>query len=216
MTQLFAVVYKRPVETRTKSGKVGRQKWARGYRTPRVSDENLADINRASPKSCQSGRPWNVVPNEEYPLNTNTIDQGNTGCLFGAIVLAAATFVHGTASELFRTMVEEDRSAGRSPTCRRAAYVYLSFSLDKFRDYNSRMTRWHANREVMVNTFDRHDFAFKWSYAEMAMAIEGLGYEWVIGQTAESIEKICGLVHEGHRSPGTLFASAEARGMEHR
>ena len=30
------------------------------------------------------------------------------------------------------------------------------------------MTRWHAGREVVAGTFDRHDFSFKWSYAEIA------------------------------------------------
>jgi putative DNA methylase len=49
------------------------------------------------------------------------------------------------------------------------------------------MSRWHVNREVMVNTFDRHDFAFKWSYAEMAPLIVGLGYDWAIEQTAKCI-----------------------------
>ena len=65
-------------------------------------------------------------------------------------------------------MLAADRTEGKLNEVRQAAYGYLALSLDKLRDYNSRMTRWHVNREVMVNTFDRHDFAFKWSYAEMA------------------------------------------------
>ena len=40
----------------------------------------------------------------------------------------------------------------------------------------------HPTREVMRSVFDRHDFAFKWSYAEMAPLIAGLGYDWVIEQ----------------------------------
>ena len=40
--QLFAVVYRRRVETRTKSGKRGRDKWVRGYRAPRPEDDNGA------------------------------------------------------------------------------------------------------------------------------------------------------------------------------
>lgn len=67
-------------------------------------------------------------------------------------------------------------------------------SLDKLRDYNSRMTRWHVSREVMVNTFDSHNFAFKWSYAEMAPLIVGLGYDWAIEQTAKCIGELVDLV----------------------
>ncbi len=49
-------------------------------------------------------------------------------------------------------------------------------------------------REVMANTFDRHDFAFKWSYAEMAPLIVGLGYDWAIEQTAKCIEELVELI----------------------
>lgn len=42
----------------------------------------------------------------------------------------------------------------------------------------------------MVNTFDRHDFSFKWSYAEMAPLIVGQGYEWAIKQTAKCIAEL--------------------------
>src|SRR5699024_4560009 len=67
-------------------------------------------------------------------------------------------------------------------------------SLDKLRDYNSRMSRWHVNREVMVNTFDRHDFAFKWSYAEMVPLMVGMGYDWAIDQTSKCIRELVALV----------------------
>ncbi len=45
-------------------------------------------------------------------------------------------------------------------------------------------------REVVAGVFDRHDFSFKWSYAEMAPAITGLGYDWAIEQTGKASELI--------------------------
>ena len=72
----------------------------------------------------------------------------------------------------------------------KAAFAYLALSLDKMLNYNSRMSRWMSIREVDANTFDRHDFAFKWSYAEMAPMIVGLGYDWAIEQTAKCIEEL--------------------------
>src|SRR5690606_31341076 len=37
--QLYAVVFKRRIETRTKAGKRGKDKWERGYRAPRPGDD---------------------------------------------------------------------------------------------------------------------------------------------------------------------------------
>lgn len=54
---------------------------------------------------------------------------------------------------------------------REALRVYLQLAMDKTLDYNSLQSRLHSSRMVMVNTFDRHDFAFKWSYGE----IDGAG-----------------------------------------
>ena len=42
----------------------------------------------------------------------------------------------------------------------------------------------------MRSVFDRHDVAFKWSYAEMAPLITGLGYDWAIEQTEKCIEEL--------------------------
>ena len=95
---------------------------------------------------------------------------------------------HGTSVEVFRELlVEAERQRGALSEVTTAAFVYLALALDKLRDYNSRMTR-ELERPIaksMVNTFDRHDFAFKWSYAEMAPLIAGLGYDWAIEQTAQ-------------------------------
>jgi hypothetical protein len=60
-------------------------------------------------------------------------------------------------------------------------------------NYNSRMSDWMSTREVVANTFNRHDFAFAWSHAEMAPLIVGLGYDWAIDQTAKCIEELVGL-----------------------
>ena len=53
----------------------------------------------------------------------------------------------------------------------RAAMIYIALALDKMLNYNAIQVRWHANREVVAGVFDRHDFSFKWSYAEMAPTV---------------------------------------------
>ena len=66
-------------------------------------------------------------------------------------------------------------------------------------------------REVVANTFNRHDFAFCWSHAEMAPLIVGLGYDWAIGQTAKCIGELVALVRpDAEKKSGNLFDDADA------
>jgi adenine-specific DNA methylase len=57
---------------------------------------------------------------------------------------------------------------------------------------------------VVAGVFDRHDFAFKWSYAEMAPTITGLGYDWAIEQTGKALEELIELTTDG-TDPSSLF-----------
>jgi adenine-specific DNA methylase len=41
-----------------------------------------------------------------------------------------------------------------------------------------------------MNTFSRHDYSFKWSYAEMAPAVTGRGYDWVFSQTYKCVSEL--------------------------
>ena len=54
----------------------------------------------------------------------------------------------GIAVEVFRELIDEEKSLGRWNEMTAAAFAISPFSLDKIRDYNSRMSRWHVNREV--------------------------------------------------------------------
>ena len=117
---------------------------------------------------------------------------------------------HGYAVEVYRELLDEYREAEQLGDVAKAAFCYLALSLDKLRDYNSRMTRWHSKRQVIVNTFDRHDFAFKWSYAEMAPLITGLGFDWALNQTAKCIKELVEFLDAG-RGDATVNPTGAAR-----
>ena len=108
-------------------------------------------------------------------------------------------------------MLDADRADGTLTDVRKAAYGYLALALDKMCDYNSRLTAWHANREVMAHTFSTHNFSFKWSYAEMAPLVDRVGYDWSIRQTAKCIGELVALVGpDANDDAGGLFAEATA------
>ena len=193
--QLFTVVYKERVITKLKSGKRGKDKWVRHYRAPRPEDDNSAEIQAKLAEKLPEWEALDMVPSERFPEVSNDDRPIQYGMpLWRDLFSPRQLLCHGTSVEVFREMLDADRAVGKLTEVRRAAYGYLALSLDKLRDYNSRMTRWHVNREVMVNTFDRHDFSFKWSYAEMAPLVVGLGYDWAIGQTVKCIDELVALV----------------------
>ncbi len=135
------------------------------------------------------------MPNEKLPLDTKSWSHGNTPAQYGEVTFTGLfsprqLLGHGTSVEVFREMLEEEQANGALIEPCRAAFCYLSLSLDKLRDYNSRQVSWHANREVMDHTFRQHAFPSRWSYAEMAPLIVGLGYDWAIRQTGKCIQEL--------------------------
>ena len=209
--QLFAVVYKKRAETKLKSGKRGKDKWVRGYRAPRFEDDNSVEIQSRLAEKLPEWEALDMVPGERIPDGNKTTEPQRYGMpLWRDLFSPRQLLCHGTSVEVFHEMLDSDRADGKLNEVRQTAYGYLALSLDKLRDYNSRMTRWHVGRQVMVNTFDRHDFSFKWSYAEMAPLIVGLGYEWAIGQTAKCIRELIALIRPDTSVTGNLFDDANS------
>jgi adenine-specific DNA methylase len=208
--QPYAVVYKRRVLKPTRSGR-RREGWERGYRAPRPEDDNSAAIAARLAEKLPEWEALDVVPREEVPSDINDDRPIQYGMpLWRDLFSPRQLLGHGTGVEVFHELLAEVEAKGALAEVTRAALGHLALSMDKLRDYNSRMTRWHVNREVVVNTFDRHDFSFKWSYAEMAPLIAGLGYDWAIEQTGKCIGELVELARGDAASPGLLISSFNA------
>ena len=209
--QLFAIVYKRQVVTKTKTGK-NRIKWVRNYRAPNVNDDNSTEIAKRLAEKLPEWDAMDIVPGELVPEGNKTDEAHRYGArawrdMFSPRQLLA----HGYGVEVLREMVEADQTSQNLTDLRRASYVYLAIGMDKLRDYGSRMTRWIVNRETLANTFDRHDFAFKWSYAEMAILIEGMGLDWAVDATGKALAELVAMVGGG--AGGDMFLTgANANG----
>jgi adenine-specific DNA methylase len=194
--QLFAVVFKRRLPTEyTKTGKPKKDKWERGYRAPRPEDDNSAVIEAALAEKLPEWEALDLVPNEEY--GEMFADRSKVyGVNFWRDLFSPRQLLcHGTSVEILRELVtEESANAGGLTDAVRSGLAYITLAIDKLLNYNSRMSVWMPTREVVANTFNRHDFAFCWSHAEMAPLIVGLGYDWAFGQVAKCIGELIDLI----------------------
>lgn len=193
--QLYAVVFKRRIETRTKTGKRGKDKWERGYRAPRPEDDVSQQVAVALTAKMPEWEALDMVPTELVPSGNKTEEPIRYGLTHWRDLFSPRQLLgHATAVEVFRQLLAEEQAAGRVSDLTTTAFAYLTLSLDKMLNYNSRMSVWMSTREVVANTFNRHDFAFAWSHAEMDPLIAGLGYDWAIEQTAKCIGELVQLM----------------------
>ena len=209
--QLFAVVYKRRVPGKIlKSGKRGQDKWIRGYRAPRPEDDNGAEILAKLAQKLPAWEALDIVPGEKIPNGNKTSEPQRYGMRRWRDLFSPRQLLgHGTSVEVFREMLDADETAGRLDDIRRAAYGYLALTLDTMLDYNNRASYWdNGTGRGLRHLFNRHDFAFVWSYGEMTPLVAGVGYDWALKKTTKCINELVALIHPGAGGDTGLFDTA--------
>ncbi len=204
--QLYTVVYKQRVEYETKTGQT-QVKWVRGYRAPDLEDDNGVEIRARLQERFPEWEALDVVPSERFPEVSNDDRPIQYGMpLWRDLFSPRQLLCHGMSVEIFRKCLDADRTADRLDGVRKAAYGYLALTLDTLLNYNNRAGRWDNTTGRVRSIFDRHDFAFVCSYAEMAPLATGVGYDWAIEKTVKCINELIALVRPDARTVDlTLF-----------
>jgi len=145
-----------------KGGKV------RDFRVPNVND--LAGLLAADKELRRCRDEWErqgLIPVEEIPAVSN-YDRGHR--MYGINTWAdmftpRQLLVHGTFTREFLAIVPEVRAA--MPSARAdAVLIELALLQGKAINWNSRASSWNQMRQGLRSTFDKHNFAFKWTFAE--------------------------------------------------
>ncbi len=201
--QLYCIVYKQErIKGYDKNGRSKTEKIT-GYRAPRAEDDVDSLVHQKLQEKMPLWQARNIIPDEEFPPDTNDDRPLQYGApLWRDLFNPRQLYGHCVSVEVFHEMVEECARTDLD----RAAMAYIALALDKMVNYNAIQVRWHANREVVAGVFDRHDFSFKWSYAEIAPAITSSGYEWAIGQTGKALGELVSLL--GQSTSGKLEFTA--------
>ena len=183
-----------------KAGQIKTEK-IRFFRPPNKKDLNA--LKAAEKQLMANWDRWDeegLIPTERIPLAHKTKEPLRVGMNRWCDMFTPRQLLgHLTlVEELNRLKPEIIAELGKDRG--RAVTTYLQFAIDKGLDYNSRQTRWHYGRGVIINTFGRHDYSLKWTFGEMIFSGPNSGAAWGLNQVVDAYKGIASLLEGTKRS----------------
>lgn len=174
------------VAVRTASGN-------REFRAPSKAD--LQAIQAAHEQFDKVKDEWKVngiLPTEDFPPGNDNRPTNYGMNQWLDFFTPRQALVHGTFCEEFAALIPDVREAlGASAN---DVLFELALMQGKALNYNSRLTSWHVSKQVMRSVFERHDFSFKWTFAEFEGATAL--YSWCLDQLTDAYGGIATLLDE--------------------
>jgi adenine-specific DNA methylase len=177
----------------------------------KTAEKELARLRPAWQKA-------NVLPTEKVPKGDKTGDGTGKGTdkplergeLYWAdMFMPRQLLAAGTLVEELRSMrAEVSKAEGRDMA--EAVIHLLALALDKFLNHNCNATRWESSRAVIKSKMDRHDYAYKLTFAEMAPCNPGTGFEWAVDNVAEAYQGVSLLSHNEQATGATVSLGSSA------
>ncbi len=197
------------IKAMAQAGRMGSQLYAVAVKATKLAfepplPEDLAAIDRAAAELARLRPAWerdNIIPTELYPDVTTDPRPRVYGMPRWADMFAPRQLLAmGVLVEELRRLRPEIVAA-EGEELGDAVVHLLAFVLDKFANVNALLSSWDNTRTKVRGVFDRHDFAFKATFAEMAAAVSGGGLAWAIDNTLEAYEEISKLPRDPKASP---------------
>ncbi|MBF6555077.1 MAG: DUF1156 domain-containing protein [Acidimicrobiales bacterium] len=171
----------------------GRAKWIRTFRPPNETDLHAIEAAETAFSACKAE--WladGIIPSEAIPEGNKTREPLNYGMIHWHDMFSPRQLlVHGTFVEEFRRLIPEVREV-LPPERADAVLGLLALMQGKALNFDAILASWHASRTTMRSVFERHDLAFKWTYAEFEGAREL--YPWCLEQLVGAYEGIADLL----------------------
>jgi adenine-specific DNA methylase len=198
------------IKAQAQAGRMGNALYAVVVKTPdglrfdSPTATDLAAIDAATAELARLRPQWerqNVIPTEAYPhvssdARPRVYGMPNWADLFSPRQLLAL----GTLVEELRGL-HADIVAAEGDALGEAVIHLLAFVLDKYNNYSSILASWNAPHVVIRSVFDRHDFSFKATFAEMAPCGASTGLAWAMDNVIEAYEQIARLPRAPHARP---------------
>ena len=169
------------------------------FRLPDPSD--LRALEAAQDTATARRSYWqgnNLVPGEAIPRGSKTPEPIRYGMTRWDQMFSPRQLLCLAAAVEELRGLEDDLRAEVGDVRAGAVLAYLALALDKGVNYNSMLSSWNAPRQIVRSVFDRHDFAFKWSFTEFDGAHNLL--PWAVSQVVDSYRGIAKLVEPSRQA----------------
>ena len=198
------------IKAKAQAGEMKSALYAVAIKTPQglkfqpPGPEDLRAMAEAEKDLAQLRSGWeraNIIPTEMYPELSSDERPRLYGMPRWADMFSPRQLLcFGVLVEELRTLRPEIVKA-EGEEMGEAFMHLLALALDKFTNYNNSLGSWHAPHAVMRSLFDRHDYSFKPTFAEMAPCNAGAGLDWAINNVLEAYEAICKLPRHPDAQP---------------
>lgn len=169
-----------------------RTKRGRGFRPRTQTDlDALVAANAELEDRLPQWEADDVIPSEAVPAGNDRRPHEYGMSRWRDMYSTRQLLAHVTFVEEFRKLVAEVR--GELDEARaNAVLTELALMQGKAVNWNAASSSWDVSRQKMRSVFDRHDFAFKWTFAEFdgAQAL----YPWCLDQLLDAYEGIAKLL----------------------
>ena len=191
------------IKAMAQAGRMGSALYAVAVKAPRgglefrpPTDADLAALGAAGRRLEANREKWEatgVLPTEAYPEVSSDDRPRTYGMPRWADMFAPRQLLgFGSLVEALNALRPEIL-ADEGPARGGAIAVLLAFAIDKFANYNCRLASWNVRKGGLRCVFDRHDFSFKPTFAEMALCGSGEGFAWALGNVLEAYEAMASL-----------------------
>jgi len=199
------------IKREAQAGRLGQQLFAVGtkvsgdfrFREPGAEDDKaLIMAEREAKRHLSAWEAAGLLPSETIPYGHRSherdiiVQYGITrwADMFSPRQLLAAVVFLEELRSVISTLAKDlakDRAA--------AVATYLSGALDKSLDYNNRLATWENSRQIVKHLFQRHDFAFKWSFGEFDASRNLL--PWALEQIIDAYKGLTELAYPTSQMP---------------
>ena len=195
------------IKAEAQAGRMGSQLYCVAVKKPRGGFEyrepngaDLRAVEKAEEELARRFSRWEArgwVPTEAYPEVTSDMRPHHYGMptwadMFSPRQLLTLCSYVEALHELIPE-IEKELPADRA----KAVVTYLGMVLSKAVNYNSYLASWDGTRRKIRGVFDRHDYAFKWTFGEFD-ASRNL-FPWALKQITDAYKGIGKLAAPAHQ-----------------